>query len=95
MAAMNPTTTTGEQRRPGEFGGPGPDQQEKECARPDQAQPARTGGAQWAATGVRQEMYPGGTERRDADIEAGAGRGATEQFADLRATSGAKDEPPA
>jgi maleylpyruvate isomerase len=43
--------------------------------------------AQWAATGVPQEMYPGGTERRDADIEAGAGRGAADHLADLRATS--------
>jgi len=41
----------------------------------------------WAATGERQEMYPGGTEKRDADIEAGAGRGAAEQLADLRDTA--------
>jgi maleylpyruvate isomerase len=43
--------------------------------------------AQWAATGEPQEMYPGGTERRDADIEAGAGRVAAELLADLRGTA--------
>jgi maleylpyruvate isomerase len=43
----------------------------------------------WATTGERQEMYPGGTEKRDADIEAGAGRGAAEQLADLRGTAAA------
>jgi maleylpyruvate isomerase len=30
--------------------------------------------ADWAVTGTRQEMYPGGAAGRDADIEAGAGR---------------------
>jgi maleylpyruvate isomerase len=43
--------------------------------------------AQWAASGERREMYPGGTERRDADIEAGADRTAAEQLADLRSTA--------
>ena len=43
--------------------------------------------ASWAVTGTRQEMYPGGGEARDADIEAGAGRDAAEQLADLTATS--------
>jgi maleylpyruvate isomerase len=41
----------------------------------------------WAVTGERQEMYPGGTEVRDADIEAGSGRDAAAQLADLRATA--------
>lgn len=41
----------------------------------------------WATTGERREMYPGGTEKRDADIEAGAPRGAGEQLADLRRTA--------
>ncbi len=44
---------------------------------------------QWATTGERQEMYPGGTEKRDADIDAGAGRNAAEQLADLRETAAA------
>jgi maleylpyruvate isomerase len=43
--------------------------------------------ADWAVTGDRQEMYPGGTQRRDADIEAGAGRGAAEQLRDLEDTA--------
>jgi maleylpyruvate isomerase len=46
----------------------------------------------WAVTGERQEMYPGGTEKRDADIEAGAGRGAGEQLTDLRETAAALAE---
>lgn len=46
----------------------------------------------WAVTGERQEMYPGGSEKRDADIEAGAGRGAAEQLADLRDTASALAE---
>jgi maleylpyruvate isomerase len=41
----------------------------------------------WAVTGERQEMYPGGTEVRDADIEAGSGRDAATQLADLTATA--------
>ena len=41
----------------------------------------------WALTGDRQEMYPGGTEVRDADIEAGSDRGAAAQLADLTATA--------
>lgn len=41
----------------------------------------------WASTGEPQEMYPGGTERRDADIEAGAGRTSGEQLTDLRETA--------
>jgi maleylpyruvate isomerase len=40
--------------------------------------------ADWAATGQRQEMYAGGTEGRDAEIERGAGRPPEEQVADLR-----------
>jgi maleylpyruvate isomerase len=43
----------------------------------------------WAVTGERQEMYPGGAGKRDADIEAGAGRGAAEQLADLRDSASA------
>ena len=39
----------------------------------------------WAATGVVNPMYPGGT--RNADIEAGAGRPADELVADVRATA--------
>jgi maleylpyruvate isomerase len=38
----------------------------------------------WAVTGKREEMYPGGQDARDAEIEAGAFRGAGEQLADLR-----------
>jgi maleylpyruvate isomerase len=41
----------------------------------------------WAVTGDRQEMYPGGTQVRDADIEAGSGRGAAAQLADLTSTA--------
>jgi len=37
----------------------------------------------WAVTGERVEMYPGGQAARDAEIEAGAFRGAGEQLADL------------
>ena len=33
----------------------------------------------WAVTGERVEMYPGGQAARDAEIEAGALRGAGEQ----------------
>lgn len=43
----------------------------------------------WAVTGERQEMYAGGTEGRDADIERGLGRGIDEQVADLRDTAAA------
>ena len=43
--------------------------------------------ADWAVTGEPQEMYPGGTERRDADIEAGADRDAAEQLRDLEDTA--------
>ncbi|KQU68554.1 hypothetical protein ASD62_00635 [Phycicoccus sp. Root563] len=43
--------------------------------------------ASWAVTGERQDMYPGGTGARDAEIAAGAGRPATEQLEDLRATA--------
>jgi len=46
----------------------------------------------WAVTGEREEMYPGGTEKRDADIEAGADRGAAEHLADLRDTASALAE---
>ncbi|HET9258243.1 MAG TPA: maleylpyruvate isomerase N-terminal domain-containing protein, partial [Pseudonocardiaceae bacterium] len=40
----------------------------------------------WARTGVETPMYPS-LEARDADIEAGAGRGHAEQFDDLRRTA--------
>ncbi|GAA2730271.1 maleylpyruvate isomerase family mycothiol-dependent enzyme [Pedococcus aerophilus] len=43
--------------------------------------------AGWAVTGERQDMYPGGTASRDAEIEAGAGRGPAEQLADLTRTA--------
>ena len=35
------------------------------------------------------DRYPGGVERRNADIEAGAGRPAAEQIADVAATDAA------
>lgn len=41
----------------------------------------------WAVTGERQEMYPGGTQVRDSDIEAGARRGAAAQLDDLSTTA--------
>jgi maleylpyruvate isomerase len=41
----------------------------------------------WAVTGERTEMYPGGTGARDAEIDQGAGRGASDQLADLTATA--------
>jgi maleylpyruvate isomerase len=44
---------------------------------------------QWAVTGERHEMYPGGPGARDAEIEAGAHRGADEHLADL--TSSARE----
>lgn len=37
----------------------------------------------WARSGIRTPMYPS-AEHRNADIEAGAGRGLAEQLADLR-----------
>ena len=40
----------------------------------------------WARTGVETPMYPS-AERRNADIEAGAGRSAAEQVADLEAAA--------
>jgi maleylpyruvate isomerase len=43
--------------------------------------------ASWAVTGERQEMYPGGQEVRDADIEAGAGRPLPELVRDLADTA--------
>ncbi|MFI9366212.1 maleylpyruvate isomerase N-terminal domain-containing protein [Kitasatospora sp. NPDC053057] len=42
----------------------------------------------WARTGVRTPEYPG-LAQRDAEIEAGAGRGAAELLADLRASAAA------
>lgn len=39
--------------------------------------------AHWAATGEPQRMYPGGTQARDADIAAGAGRPPGELAQDL------------
>ncbi len=41
----------------------------------------------WASTGVEHEMYPGGRERRDADIEAGSGRPIAELLADLESSA--------
>ena len=43
----------------------------------------------WAVTGEPREMYPGGQDARDAEIEAGAHRGAVEQMADLSSTAAA------
>lgn len=43
--------------------------------------------AQWAVTGRRQDMYPGGTGARDAQIEAGASRDIPAQLADLTRTA--------
>jgi maleylpyruvate isomerase len=43
--------------------------------------------ASWAVTGQRQEMYPGGQEVRDADIEAGAHRPLTELVRDVADTA--------
>lgn len=43
--------------------------------------------AQWAVTGEPQPMYPGGTQARDADIAAGAGRPPGEQVEDLATTA--------
>ncbi|WP_270889427.1 maleylpyruvate isomerase family mycothiol-dependent enzyme [Pedococcus sp. 5OH_020] len=43
--------------------------------------------SRWALTGTRHEMYPGGSTARDAEIEAGAGRGTSEQVEDLRRTA--------
>ncbi len=42
-----------------------------------------------AAQGQLRDQYPGGLEQRKADIEAGAGRPATELVADVRRTSAA------
>jgi maleylpyruvate isomerase len=42
--------------------------------------------------GEEREMYPGGAERRAADIDAGAGRGAEELVADYTAASAALDD---
>ena len=43
--------------------------------------------ASWAVTGEPQEMYPGGQEVRDADIEAGADRPLPELVRDLADTA--------
>jgi maleylpyruvate isomerase len=43
--------------------------------------------ASWAVTGERAEMYPGGTEARNAEIAAGAVRPPAEIVADLEQTS--------
>lgn len=43
--------------------------------------------ASWAVTGERTEMYPGGTEARNAEIAAGAERTPEEIVADLEQTS--------
>lgn len=45
--------------------------------------------AHWAVTGEPQPMYPGGTQARDADIAAGAGRPPGEQVEDLVSTADA------
>lgn len=42
---------------------------------------------EWAVTGERQEMYPGGVAARDAEIEAGARRRADEQLDDLTSSA--------
>ncbi len=44
--------------------------------------------AEWARTGRERELYAGGREGRDAQIEAGAGRPVAEVLADLEASSG-------
>jgi maleylpyruvate isomerase len=41
----------------------------------------------WAVTGERHEMYPGGPGARDAEIAAGAHRGAEEQLRDLTSSA--------
>jgi maleylpyruvate isomerase len=43
--------------------------------------------ADWATTGNPEEMYPGGAARRDAEIEAGAGRGLADLRDDLAGTA--------
>ena len=43
--------------------------------------------ASWAVTGQRQDMYPGGSGARDAEIEAGAPRDLPAQLADLTRTA--------
>lgn len=45
--------------------------------------------AGWAVSGNRQEMYPGGTEARNAEIEAGAGRPLDDLVADVAVTAAA------
>jgi maleylpyruvate isomerase len=45
--------------------------------------------ADWAVTGTRREMYPGGTEGRDRAVEAGARRGVDALAADLADTAAA------
>jgi maleylpyruvate isomerase len=45
--------------------------------------------AEWAVTGTRQEMYPGGTDARDRAVEAGAHRGADALAEDLAETAAA------
>ncbi|MGH3830420.1 MAG: maleylpyruvate isomerase family mycothiol-dependent enzyme [Pseudonocardiaceae bacterium] len=42
----------------------------------------------WARTGIETPMYPS-VQQRDADIEAGSGRGRTEQLDDLRRAAAA------
>lgn len=44
--------------------------------------------SQWASTGEPQQMYPGGTQARDADITAGATRSLPELVDDLVDTAG-------
>ncbi|HEV7148529.1 MAG TPA: maleylpyruvate isomerase family mycothiol-dependent enzyme [Pedococcus sp.] len=43
--------------------------------------------SEWALTGVPQEMYPGGTARRDAAIEEGSSRELPQLLDDLRSTA--------
>lgn len=45
--------------------------------------------AEWAVSGTAQEMYPGGTAARNADIEAGAGRPLEALVTDLADTAAA------
>lgn len=48
--------------------------------------------AEWATTGVRQEMYAGGTAGRDAEIAAGAGRPLAQLVADVAISAAALTE---
>ena len=43
--------------------------------------------ADWAVSGTRQEMYPGGAKARNAEIEAGAGRSLDDLVTDVSDTA--------